>query len=190
MAATPPRSYRISRALRRLGIVALVVLLVYVGVAGYSATQIHVASIGQNVSAAAQGKTVTITAGIEITNGGWVPISAVSILTFVWFPNGGGLIGQSTSPVVDIGAESTVTIPVTVTVPLNLSSAARNGGISLLTHSLNLPASTWANATYAGLATLHLTDSAAIPWGAPFYELNVTPSAAVPNPNGTATIQA
>lgn len=190
MPARPPRLYRTARLLRRLGVVALVVLVAYIAIAGYSATQIHVSSIGKNVTAQTQGKAVTITAGIEIDNHGWVPIQGVSIVTFVWFPEGGGLIAQASSPVVDIAAGSTATVPVSVTVPLNLSSTARDGGISLLTHSLNLPADTWANATYAGLATLQLSDDASIPWGAPFYELNVTVGSPTVAPNGTTTVPA
>lgn len=187
MPARPPALYRVSRLLRRLGIVALVVLLVYIGIAGYSATRIHVDSIGKSVTAQTQGKSVTVTAGIQVDNGGWVPIQDVSIVTFVWFPDGGGLIAQATSPTFDIDAGSSVTVPVTVTVPLNLTSTAEDGGISLLTHSLNLPAETWANATFAGLATLHLSDGAAVPWGAPFFRLNVTVGSPVVAPNGSAT---
>lgn len=190
MAPRPPPLYRLSRLLRRLGVVALVVLLVYVAIAGYSATQIHVASIGRSVTAQAQAKSVTVTAGIEIDNHGWVPIQDVSLVTFVWFPDGGGLIAQAASPVVNIDAESSVTVPVTLTVPLNLSSTARDGGISLLTHSLNLPADTWANATFAGLATLQLSDDTAVPWGAPFYELNVTVGTPSVAANGTTTVRA
>lgn len=190
MPARPPRLYRLSRLLRRLGVVALVVLLVYIGIAGYSATQIHVASIGKSVSAQAQGRSVTITAGIQVDNAGWVTIENVRIVTFVWFPDGGGLIAQATSPTVDIGAGTRVTVPVTLTVPLNLSSTEQDGGISLLTHSLALPADTWANATFAGLATLQLSDGAAVPWGAPFFRLNVTVGSPVVASNGTATVRA
>jgi hypothetical protein len=190
MPRRPPRLYRAARLLRRLGLVALVVLLVYIGIAGYSATQIHVMSIGKSVSAQTQGKAVTITAGIEVDNNGWVPIQDVSIVTFVWFPDSGGLIAQAASPVVNINAGSAVIVPVTLTVPLNLSSTARDGGVSLLTHSLNLPADTWANATYAGLATLHLSDGASVPWGAPFFELNVTVGQATVEPNGTTMVRA
>lgn len=190
MARPPPRLYRVSRLLRRLGVVALVLVLVYIGIAGYSATQIRVASVGKSVAAQAQGKSVTITAGIQVANHGWVPIQDVSIVTFVWFPDGGGLIAQATSPTIDIGPGSTATVPVTLTVPLNVSSTVQDGGISLLTHSLSLPADTWANATFAGLATLHLSDDSAVPWGAPFFELNVTVGSPVANPNGTATVRA
>lgn len=190
MASRPPGLYRVARLLRRLGLVALIVLISYIAIAGYSATQIHVHSIGKSITAQTQGRAVTITAGVEIDNHGWVPIQQVSIVTFVWFPNGGGLIAQTASPVVNIDAGSTVTVPVTLTVPLNLSSAAHDGGVSLLTHSLNLPADTWANATFAGLATLHLSDGASVPWGAPFYELNVTVGAPSVAANGTTTVSA
>lgn len=184
MSPPPPGLYRLSRLLRRIALVALVAILVYVGADAYTASQIRVQTQGNHVAGALTGNTATLTALVNITNGGWLSVNDLSLTTLVRFPNG-TLLGIAHSASTTVSAGSRVSVPVSLSIPLNGSTT---GLSSLLTQSSTLPAETWANATFGGIVSIHVADNSSVQWGAPFDGLNVTFGTPVAQPNGTVKL--
>jgi hypothetical protein len=184
VSASPPSLYRLSRLLRRLAVVALVAILVYVGADAYTGSQIRVQTQGNQVSGALVGNTATVTALVNITNGGWLSVNDLSLTTLVRFPNG-TLLGIAHSGSTSVAAGARVSVPVSLSISLNGSTA----GLSvLLTQSLKLPAETWANATFGGIVSVHVADNASVSWGAPFDGLSVSYGTPVAQSNGTVRL--
>lgn len=182
MARAPPL-YRVSRLLTLLGLVALVLTFAYVGLTVYSASQLAVGHGGNNSTATVADNTVTISSGLTLANHGILPITAVSIVSRVHYPDG-SLLAVARSPTLSVAAGSNTTIPLTVAIPLTASSEAT----MLLTHSLTLPTNISANVTFGGILTLSVEDASTIDWGAPFDGLNATLGTPTPQANGTAAV--
>ena len=181
MTARRPRLYRLGLLFARLGLVATIAVLLYLAIAVYSASQITVRSVSQPTAEVTGTNSITVSAGIDFVNGGFLPVSNVGLTTFVWLPTG-QLIGEGRSPLITVPGSSIATIPLNFTVPLSATSAA----LTLLTHSLTLPSHTWANATFAYVISIHLDDASSVTWGAPFDGLNIT--AGPPNSTGNGSV--
>ncbi|HYK92722.1 MAG TPA: hypothetical protein VEY07_01605 [Thermoplasmata archaeon] len=181
--ATPPGLYRLSRALGRVGIIVAVIILLYVGLTVYSASEIRVAGTGGNPTATVSQNVVNLTTGLTLENRGFLSITGVSVTSVIRFPDG-TLLGVARSPVIAIAPASNATVPISIQVPLSGASQA----VLLLTHSVHLPSATSANVTFGGIVTVHVTDSSGISWGAPFDSLNATVGTPSLQGNGTVAV--
>jgi len=179
MARAPPL-YRLSRMLRRIGTIVLVAILLYVGAAAYSASQVRLAGLDGNGQVTTAGENVTVVGGISLQNGGFLGISGVELASYIWLPSG-TLLGVAHSPTVTIPPGVNATVPVTLVFDLGLNAEAA----SLLTHNAELPVESFANVSFAGIATLGIHNSMNYSWGAPFQSLNVTPQVPTAQSNGT-----
>ena len=179
----PPPLFRVSRLLGRIGIVVAVVILSYVGLTVYSASQIGVGSGGSPTTVNVSQNVVTLTSGFSLANHGVLAITGVSITSVVRYPDG-TLLGVASSPTLTIPPATNSTIPVSISVPLSAGAEAA----ALLTHSVHLPAETSANVTFGGIVTVRVLDSSGFDWGAPFDSLNATVGSPMAQPNGTVAV--
>ncbi len=178
-----PALYRLSRLLGVFGVIALVIVVSYVALTVYSISQLRLSTGGPASSVSASGSAVTITTLLPLDNRGPLPINALSIVTELRLPNG-TLLVTGHSPATAIPAGTNLTVPVTFPVPLGAGSAA----VALLTHSLSLPSTEWANASFGGILTIGIEDTSTFDWGAPFDSLNATVGSPTAQPNGTVAL--
>ena len=185
MRPRPPGLYRLGRLLRALGTVVVVVVFVVVGLAVYSATRVRPeASTSSSASSAllANG-TAELSGTFNLSNPGYFGFSHFQLAARVGLPQG-GLLGVGGSPMLDIPAGSTGSIPLTIYLPIAASPAIA----SLLTTDSTLPIHLWANTTYAGLVDLALHLTMNYSWGAPLAQFNATPGSPTLQPNGTVLV--
>jgi hypothetical protein len=190
----PPLN-RLARAFRVAGIVALVLVFVYVGVAVYSASQLRGAGSSQKgdngsgnsnptLTTLASNGSVVVTTSINLTNPGFLPINSIQVSAVVEML-GGPVIAHGGSPVISVAPGQTATIPVTFYIPPLSPSGP---GAMLATHDANLPLSVWVNVTYASVFGVGVNTTSNYTWGAPFAGLNATLGAPAPQGNGTVEI--
>src|SRR5579859_1399648 len=169
MARPRPGLYRLSRALRRVGLVVLVVLLLYVALVIYSASQIRPATSGGSTSAQVDPNgTAQLTTNVNLSNPGYFAFTDLHVALELRLPNG-TLVGTGGSPVESFAGGTTGRIPVTFWMPLSRTST------TLLTHDLQLPMRIWLNLTYASLFSVNVGTSQNYSWGAPLARFNATP---------------
>ncbi len=179
----PPALYRIARLLGRLGVVALVLLLGYVALTVYSASQLSIESGAGGSNASLAANVLTVSSGITLANHGILPVTSISLSSIVRYPDG-TLLAVAHSPLRSIPPSTNATIPLTVAIPLTASSEA----LALLTHSVALPANISANVTFGGILDLRIQDTTSLDWGAPFDSLTATAGTPVLRPNGTIAV--
>lgn len=186
MPLRPPPLYRASRAFRRLSTIALVVFVVFVGSAVYSAASLRPSSASAGpVSIVSIGNdTFRVNALVNLTNPGFYPITDLKLEAHVMEPNGSELASGS-SPWSDIPAGTTGSIVLRFQVDV----ATVPGALTLLTHDTTLPAYVRLQATYATVFHIIVDAPTNLTWGAPLDGLNVTPSAPMVLPNGTVRDQ-
>lgn len=166
-----PPLYRASRYCAIAATLVAVLILVYVGVAVYSASQLRPggangSSVGTN--AGAQGFEVSTV--VNFSNPGFLPVDRVQLSSVVYSPGNVTLLVTGSSPNVTIAPASVGHIPLTLWIPDGGSPAAR----ALLTQDEVLPTTFWANVTFAHLFQILVQVNSTIDWGAPFEGLNVT----------------
>lgn len=183
--APAPGLWRLARLFRRLAIVWFVVVAVFLATVAYSGTQLRPGhESGPSSPPVVNGNdSVTLTGSLNVSNGGWYPLTDVTLFTMVETANG-TLLATGGSPVVTIAAGGVTPVPFTITIALDAKAAAR----SLLTHDATLPSTTWANATYVGLFHVEVVVPQNVSWGAPLYGLNVSAGSPTIEPNGTAAV--
>jgi len=162
----PPGIYRAARALRRIGTIITVLVIVFVGVVAFSAVQVvrdH-PQVGQSTSALEPNGTVGLATSLALSNPGYVPIQSFQ-LQFRITNATGGLLAADSTPVTTIGAQAAATVPIELYVPVSASDE------SLLTTDQNLTWHVWGNATVGYLFPVSLGISANKSWGAPFSDL-------------------
>jgi hypothetical protein len=167
-----------------LGVLFLVFLLSYVGLAAYFAA--HVSSpTGSHTSVfVAPGNRIDVSDAFNLTNPGPFPIDGLTIVSHLGLPNGSGeLVGRS--PAIDLPGNTVRELAINLSLPLQGLGAAAE---SLLVNDSTLPLSVWVNATYAGLVSIALSGSSDYGWGAPFYGLAVALGSPSTHPNGTTSI--
>jgi hypothetical protein len=169
---TPPRMYRLSRLLRRLSVIVLVVVLIYLGTVAYSAVQLIRASHqseGYSAGFASNG-TVAVTGSVSLSNPGYYPLTGFEINLRV-LNDSGIYLGVLRAGPVDVAAGGSTTFPFSLYLPITAGSAAE----SLLVTDQYLSVGVWGNATYAYMfpVSVHFTQSKS--WGAPFALFRVTP---------------
>ncbi|MCI4318611.1 MAG: hypothetical protein L3K23_00540 [Thermoplasmata archaeon] len=182
MGLRPPPLYRASRAFWRLSTIALVLFVVFLGSAVYSAASLRPSSASAGpVSIASIGNdSFRVTALVNLTNPGFYPITDLKLEAHVREANGAELASGS-SPWSDIPAGTTASILLRFQVDLATVPGAR----SLLTHDTSLPSYVRLQATYASVFKIVVDAPTNLSWGAPLAGLNITPAAPVAQPNGS-----
>ncbi len=179
-----PPLYRASRYVGIAATLVLVILVVYVGAAVYSASQFR--PNGGDDSGIASGVT---TGGFEIstefnfTNPGFLPVDRVQLSAVLEAPDNTSLLASGSSPNVSVAPAAVGHIPLTLLIPFGALDAAS----ALLTQDEVLPTVYWANLTFAHLFQLGLRVNSTVDWGAPFDGLNVSLGAPTET-NGTAEV--
>jgi hypothetical protein len=165
----PPGIYRAARALRRLAIVVLVLVIVFVGLVAYSAVQIvkDRPQVGQSATTFEPNGTVGLTTSFSLNNPTFFPIQSFGLQFRIVNASGDLLIADST-PVTSIASQSSAVVPVAFYLPLSASDE------SLLTTDQYLTWEVWGNATYGYLFPVSLGVQTQRSWGAPFENLTFT----------------
>jgi hypothetical protein len=179
----PPPLLRTARALRRVSVVVLVVILLFVAFEVYSAAQVVRSKPGTGgfSAAFAPNDTIAVTGSFSIGNPGALPISSFTLGLRV-LSNSSVFLGQTTAGPLTLAAGGQATFPVAIYLPVSGEGAA----YSLLTENQYLHVYVWANATYGYLFPVSLAVEDNKSWGAPFsfYQVSVGPA----NPNGSVPV--
>jgi hypothetical protein len=179
---TPPGIYRAARWLRRLSVIVLVVVLVFVAFVVYSAVQVAQShpKVGNSTSQLEENDTVGLMSSLTINDPTYFPIQdfqlQVRILNGTGLPLVNSTIGPTTIP-----SGASVNIPLALYIPIT------EQGESLLVENQNLEWNVWGNASYGYLFAVSLGLEMNKSWGAPFDDLSVslgTPSTM----GGTTTV--
>ena len=170
-ARRPPGLYRLSRLLRRLSAVVLLVLVVYLATVGYSAYELASSShqSGGFSASFASNNTVAVTGSLSVTNPGFYPVSGFSIALRIQ-NSSGALLGQLWQGPETLAAQATTSFPIALYLPIAPNSAAS----SLLENDQVLTVGVWGNATYAYLFPVSIHFDQNKSWGAPFADLRVS----------------
>ncbi|MCI4354321.1 MAG: hypothetical protein L3K06_03040, partial [Thermoplasmata archaeon] len=184
MAGRAPTLYRIGQIVAGIGTAVLVILIIFLATAAYSAAQLR-PDVGQGGGSSSitleSNGTVMIHYAINLSNPGYYPISPLSI-SFELRNASLGVLAVGGSGAITIPAGSTTTIPVAIWIPLSGSAAA------LATHDAVLPTHVWLNATYASIFVVHLGGNLNTSWGAPFYNFSAAPGTPTVQSNGTVLV--
>jgi hypothetical protein len=171
---TPPALYRVSQLLRRLAIVVLVVIVLFLATVAYSAVRLVDSSpqTGGYAASFASNDTVAITGSVVLSNPGYYPVAGFTLGLRV-LNNSGGFLGTLKAGPVTLAAGSSTTFPIALYLPISAGSPAE----SLLVTDQELTVGFWGNTTYAYLfpISVHFTQTKS--WGAPFADLKVTAGA-------------
>ncbi|MCI4369242.1 MAG: hypothetical protein L3K09_06755, partial [Thermoplasmata archaeon] len=165
-----PAAYRIARAFRRASVFVVVVVLAFVATAAYSGAQIRLLkeSSTQASVALVANNTLRVTAGFNISNPGFYPITGLVLSTQVYFPDGDPF-AQGISASVTVGPGATSAVPLTALIALDSVASEP----TLFTKDVQLPTTVRAQALYAGVFSVTLDAKTNLSWGAPFYGLSV-----------------
>ncbi|HXW66572.1 MAG TPA: hypothetical protein VEL82_01630 [Thermoplasmata archaeon] len=165
----PPGIYRAARALRRAGVIALVLVIVYVGFVGYSAFQVVKTrpGVGTSTTTLEPNGTVGVTTSFTLSDPSDLPIQDFS-LQFRILNATGQLLLDSATPAVTVASGGSEVVPVSIFVPLTSS------GESLLVNDQYLRWDVWGNATFGYLFPVSIGVDANRSWGAPFANLTVS----------------
>jgi hypothetical protein len=180
MARRVPPLWRAGRILRRLGLVAVVFFVLFVVSAVYFATEVHpdLSEVSHPRRTIAGNNTLELTAPVNLSNPGIYSLTGVSVSTEARLVDG-TLLATGGSPTMTIAPGASVTIPISIFLPLKVEDG------TLLTHDQQLPVTTWANATYASIFTVRLEIQSNQSWGAPFFGFNATPGTPSLQSNGS-----
>jgi hypothetical protein len=167
--APPPGVYRAARALRRAGVISLVLVIVFVAAVAYSAVQVVKTrpQVGQSAVAEEVNGTVGLTTSFTLANPGFFPIQGFGLAFRIANASGDLLVASVAGPVT-IDAQTTEMLPIALYIPLTTS------GTSLLTEDQSLRWDVWGNATYGYLFPLSVNVQTNRSWGAPFANLSVS----------------
>ena len=179
----PPAIYRVARALRWIGVIVLVLLILFAGSVAYSAYEAAHATVEsrQLTGVLVANGTIDISGSFTLSNPGIYPIGGLELAVHVANETGVHLASVVVGPdTIDGG--STGLFPISLQLPISASSAAE----SLLFLDQYLMVRAWANVTYAYLFPLSVSLSENRSWGAPFEGFSAT--AGTPTlSNGTVT---
>lgn len=170
----PSGLYRLARLLRRLSLVVLIAVVLFVASVGYSAVQLVQSSAQSGGYSAdfAGNDTVSVTGEVSLSNPGYYPVSGFALGLRIENASGALLGDLSTAPVTLAPGAST-TFPVRFSLPISATGPA----VSLLVTDQSLSVGLWGNATYAYLfpVSVHFVQQKS--WGAPFADLAITAGA-------------
>lgn len=178
----PPGLYRLARALRRLSVIALVVIILFTLSVVYSAVETvrSGSSVGPISETFASNGTLVLSGSLTLNNNGIYSVQGLTLAVRITNTTG-AFVGATEFGPTNLGSASSVVEPLTFYVAVNGGGA----GPSLLTEDQSLPVSVWANATFGYLFPVSLAISATRSWGAPFADLGV--AVGTPTVNGTGT---
>lgn len=165
---TPPALYRVSRWFRRLALIVVVILTIFLATVGYSAYEFVSASpqSGGYSASFASNSTVAVTGDLSVANHGWYPLSGFDLSLRIRNASG-DLIGTVTTGPETLAAGATTTVPIALYLPISPNSSAA----SLLVTDQYLAVGVWGNATYAYLFPISVHFEQNKSWGAPFANL-------------------
>jgi len=168
----PPPMYRLARAFRRIGTLVLVLVVLFVATAAYSAYE--VARTGPSASSFttqfAPNNTLEVEGQFNFSNGGFYPIADLSLHLLV--RNGTGVyLGESAAGPKSFAAGASQVFPIDFFLPIVATGAAE----SLLTEDQTLQVGAWANLTYAYLFPISVSFDSNRSWGAPFANFAAAP---------------
>lgn len=168
---SPPGLYRTARLIRRLSTVVLVLLLIYVATAVYSAARLVESSSpseGYSVEFAPN-NTVEVLGSIAFSNPGIYPVQGIQVSLRV-LNSTGEFLGESQDGPANLPAGGSMSFPIVVYVPVSASSPAG----SLLVSDQPITVAAWGNATYAYLFPISIHFMKNETWGAPFADLRLS----------------
>lgn len=180
----PPRIYRAARALRWVGVIVIILLVVYAGTVAYSAYEAAHATIESRslTGVLVANGAIEVSGSFTLSNPGIYPIGALELAVHVANNSGVHLVSVTVGPDTVLGG-STGLFPFTFSLPITASSAAE----SLLFQDQYLEVRAWANVTYAYLFPLSVALSEIRSWGAPFEGFRATPGSPSYQ-NGSVTV--
>ena len=168
----PPRLYRLARWLGRISLAILVVVLVYLASAVYSAARlVDSTPAASSPTLAFANDTVELRGSVTISNPGLYPVEGFQVTLRV-LNDTGLLLGESIDAAATLPAGSATVYPVTIDVgALGLTGPL----VSLLITDQPISTDVWGNATFAYLVpvSVHFTQNRT--WGAPFSGLRISP---------------
>lgn len=178
---TPPGLYRLARAFRRISLLILVVAILFLATAIYSAVQVVRSgpTAGNFGASFDSNDTVAVTGDLNFTNHGFYPISAFSVHVRV-LNESHVYLGEGSFGPVSLPSGALQPIAIAFYLPIGTSGP----GESLLTEDQVLNVSVWGNATYAYLIPVSIAVETNKSWGAPFADLAVSVGAPMPTSGG------
>jgi len=150
-------------------VIALVLIIVFVGIVVYSAVQVVKSQprVGASTAGFESNGTIGITTSFSLNNPTYFTIQQFGLQFRILNETGVLLVASGAGPV-NIPAGVNQTVPIALYVPLT------EAGTSLLTENQNLSWNVWGNASYAYLFSVSVDISTQRSWGAPFDALNAT----------------
>jgi hypothetical protein len=162
-------------------VIALILIILYVGIVAYSAVQVVKSAprVGSVATEFESNGTVGVSTSFTLSNPGFFEIQQFALQFRILNGTGGLLIASTIGPT-NVAPSSSQSLPVSLYLPLTAE------GVSLLTENQYLQWQVWGNASYGYLFSASIGVVTQKSWGAPFDNLSVTvgtPSTA----NGTVT---
>ncbi|MEM0128873.1 MAG: hypothetical protein QXG65_01730 [Thermoplasmata archaeon] len=182
--AHPPREpglLRLRRRLFRVATVVGVVLVVYLGLVTYSATQLGVSPPSSiPTTPALAGESLVMATEVNLTNAGILPITGVSVTTLARSASDPASVGVLRASLADLGPGARATLPVGLAVTV----APDTPGQALLVENTTLTALGWLNATlgYGIPISISFVPGGTIVWTAPFSGYSVHVASGNPAP--------
>jgi len=185
MARRAPALYRVSGLLRNIGTAVLVILIVFLVTAAYSAAHLR-PEVGGNQSSSSvsldPNGTAVLTESVNLSNQGYYSISPLTVSLEISNATTGAILAVGGSAPLTIAPGTNASIPISIWVPLTGSSEA------LITQDEALVERAWVNATYASIFVIQLAGGSNYSWGAPFSGFTASPGAPSLQPNGTVLV--
>jgi hypothetical protein len=185
MSRRAPALYRLSGILRGIGTAVLVLLVIFLVTAAYSAAHLRPSVGGHQNSSGIQldpNGTAQITESVNLSNQGYYSIAPLVVQLEISNATTGALLALGGSPALTIAPGANTSIPISVWVPLTGSSEA------LLTQDEALVEHAWVNATYASIFVIQLSGGDNYSWGAPFSGFSAAPGEPTVESNGTVVV--
>jgi hypothetical protein len=161
----PPAIYRLARALRWIGVIVLVLLILFAVSVAYSAYETAHATVEsrQLTGVLVANGMIDVSGSFTLSNPGIYPIGGLELSVHIANDSGVHLGSVVVGPET-IDGGSTGLFPISLALPISASSAAE----SLLFVDQYLQVRAWANVTYAYLFPLSVALAENRSWGAPF----------------------
>ncbi len=160
-----PRLLVLSRLLGSVSVVVLLVLILFLASAVYSAAELARSGAWTTQLAPEFGSndSLDVRGSFSVDNSGLYPVDGLDLSVRVL--NGSGVfVGATTATGAHLSAARTTVVPLSLAVPIRASDA----GTSLLVRDQTVELALWANATYAYLFPVSLHADQNRSWGAPF----------------------
>jgi hypothetical protein len=180
-----PALYRVSGLLKGIGLAVLVLLVIFLVTAAYSAAHLR-PQVGGNQNSSTVGLdpngTAVLTESVNLSNQGYYAISPLMVSLEISNATTGVVLAFGGSPELTIAPGSNTSIPISIWVPLTGTSTA------LLTEDEALVERAWVNATYASIFVIQLSGGDNYTWGAPFSGFSAVSGTPSIQSNGTVLV--